>query len=441
MQFGLNSSKIINGIFLLFLLITLSKSWAQEKFPMINSERLELQLKRLSLFGINEEGGNDRVAFSDYDIEAHTYLSNYLKALGLEVSVDAAGNLIALRAGKNPTLKPIAFGSHIDAVPNGGHYDGDVGVMGAIEVLETLIENEIWTEHPLELIIFSNEEGAIFGSRAIAGKIDMATLEGKTASGYTNREGVLRLGGNPDRIMEVKRSTEEVHAFLELHIEQGNILHKNKLDIGVVEGIVGLRWWDVEIRGKTNHAGTTPMNDRQDAMIAAAQFVLSVNEIVTQMEGAQVGTVGRIQAFPGAPNVIPGKVVTSLELRDLDAEKIAQLFKMISEKANQIGEDTQTSFTFIPLDATAAPALTDKRVQEIIRKKATQLGYSHKTLQSGAGHDAQDMAVITPTGMIFVPSVNGISHAPDEYSSPDAIAKGVNVLLLSILSLDTTVFN
>ena len=256
------------------MLIPLSKSWAQEKSLIIDSERLELQLKRLSLFGINEEGGNDRVAFSDYDLEAHTYLSNYLKELGLEVSVDAAGNLIALRAGKNPTLKPIAFGSHIDAVPNGGHYDGNVGVMGAIEVLETLIENQIWTEHPLELIIFSNEEEAIFGSRAIAGIIDAATLEGKTASGYTNREGVLRLGGNPDRIMEVKRSSEEVHAFLELHIEQGNILHKNKLDIGVVEGIVGLKWWDVEIRGKTNHAGTTPMNDRQDAMIAAAQFVL-----------------------------------------------------------------------------------------------------------------------------------------------------------------------
>jgi N-carbamoyl-L-amino-acid hydrolase len=271
---------------------------------------------------MNDKGGNDRVAFSDYDLEARAYLTTYLTELGLDVTVDAAGNLLARKAGKNPDLKPIAFGSHIDAVPNGGHYDGDVGVIGAIEVLETLIENKIETAHPLELIIFSNEEGAIFGSRAIAGKIDLETLEGKTASGYTNGEGILRLGGNPEKVMEVKRSQDELHAFLELHIEQGgNILHKNKIDIGVVEGIVGLKWWDVEITGKTNHAGTTPMSDRQDAMLAAAQFVLAVNEIVTEMEGAQVGTVGRINAFPGAPNVIPGKVVASLELRDLDAEK------------------------------------------------------------------------------------------------------------------------
>jgi N-carbamoyl-L-amino-acid hydrolase len=175
-------------------------------------------------------------------------------------------------------------------------------------------------------------------------------------------------------------------------------------------------------------------------MLAAAQFVLAVNEIVTEMEGAQVGTVGRINAFPGVPNVIPGKVVASLELRDLDAEKIELLFNQISKKALAIGEETNTKFTFIPLDATAAPALTDTRIQEIIRQNADQLGYTHKTMPSGAGHDAQDMAVITPTGMIFVPSVNGISHAPDEYSSPEAIEKGVNVLLLSILSLDTTDF-
>jgi len=441
MNFGLNSFKYLPIILVSFLFIFPLSLWTQETTLKIDSERLELQLKRLSLFGINEAGGNDRVAYSDHDIDARAHLSDYLNGLGLDVSVDAAGNLIARRAGKNPALKPIAFGSHIDAVPNGGHYDGDVGVIGAIEVLETLVENEVWTEHPLELIIFSNEEGAIFGSRAIAGKIDEATLAGKTASGYTNGEGILRLGGNPEKVMGVERSKEDLHAFLELHIEQGNILHKNKLDIGVVEGIVGLKWWDVEITGKTNHAGTTPMNDRQDAMMAAAHFVLAVNDIVTQMEGAQVGTVGRIQAFPGAPNVIPGKVIASLELRDLDAEKITLLFNQISKEAIAIGEATETNFSFIPIDATAAPALTDLRVQEIIRKNAIQLGYTHKTLPSGAGHDAQDMAVITPTGMIFVPSVGGISHAPDEYSSPEAIAKGVNVLLLSILSLDSTDFN
>src|SRR6056300_1384049 len=234
MNFGLNSFKYLPIILVSFLFIFPLSLWTQETTLKIDSERLELQLKRLSLFGINEAGGNDRVAYSDHDIDARAHLSDYLNGLGLDVSVDAAGNLIARRAGKNPALKPIAFGSHIDAVPNGGHYDGDVGVIGAIEVLETLVENEVWTEHPLELIIFSNEEGAIFGSRAIAGKIDKATLAGKTASGYTNGECILRLGGNPEKVMGVERSKEDLHAFLELHIEQGNILHKNKLDIGVV---------------------------------------------------------------------------------------------------------------------------------------------------------------------------------------------------------------
>ena len=239
---------------------------------------------------------------------------------------------------------------------------------------------------------------------------------------------------------EVKRSPEDLHAFLELHIEQGNVLHKNKLDIGVVEGIVGLKWWDVEITGLTNHAGTTPMNDRKDAMIAAAQFVLAVNEIITKTEGAQVGTVGRIEAFPGAPNVIPGKVILSLEIRDLDAAKIILMFKQIEAKAHEIGKSTETSFEFKPIDATAEPALTDIRIQDIIRQNAIDLNYSQKTMPSGAGHDAQDMAVITPTGMIFVPSVNGISHAPQEYSTPEAIAKGANVLLHSILDIDKLEF-
>lgn len=412
-----------------------------QKTPLkVNAERLEMQMQKLSTFGKNSKGGNDRVAFSDYDLAARAYLTDYLNALGLTVEIDAAANLIAKRKGKDPKLPTIAFGSHIDAVPNGGHYDGNVGVMGAIEVVETLIENNIQTQHPLELIIFSNEEGAIFGSRALAGKIDQATLAVQTASGYTNGEGINRLGGNADQVLNIKRKPETLHAFLELHIEQGNRLHQKQIDIGVVEGIVGLKWWDVEITGKTNHAGTTPMEDRKDALIAAAQFVLAVNEIITQTKGAQVGTVGRIKAYPGAPNVIPGKVIASLEIRDLDAEKINSLFQQIKKRSEAIASATQTQFEFKPIDATAAPALTDPRIQEVIRQNAEALNYSHITLPSGAGHDAQDMAVLTPTGMIFVPSVDGISHAPEEYSSPEAIAKGATVLLNCILAIDKMSF-
>ena len=428
--------------FILVLLFLLYPNFisAQENLLKVNAQRLDKQLQKLSTFGMNPAGGNDRVAFSDYDLQARAYLTDYLKALGLSVEVDAAGNLIAKRKGQDQTLPVIAFGSHIDAVPNGGHYDGNVGVMGAIEAVETLIENNIQTQHPLELIIFSNEEGAIFGSRALAGKIDRATLAVQTASGLTNGEGIKRLGGNPEQALHIKRKPENLHAFLELHIEQGNILHQNNLDIGVVEGIVGLKWWEVEITGKTNHAGTTPMNDRQDALIAAAQYVLAVNEIIKGTKGAQVGTVGRIKAEPGAPNVIPGKVVASLEIRDLDANKIDALFQQIKKRTEAIAKATKTQFKFKPIDATAAPALTDLRIQEVIRQNANALNFSHMTLPSGAGHDAQDMAVLTPTGMIFIPSINGISHAPEEYSTPEAIAKGATVLLNSILTIDKMTF-
>ena len=427
-------------LFLSLFFLCLTGINAQKSPLQINAERLEAQLQKLSTFGMNSKGGNDRVAFSDYDLAARAYLTEYLTALGLTVEIDAAANLIAKKKGKDQSLPVIAFGSHIDAVPNGGHYDGNVGVMGAIEVVETLIENNIQTQHPLELIIFSNEEGAIFGSRALAGKIDQATLEVPTASGYTNGAGINRLGGNTAHVLNIKRNPETLHAFLELHIEQGNRLHQKQIDIGVVEGIVGLKWWDVEITGNTNHAGTTPMEDRKDALIAAAQFILAVNEIVSQTQGAQVGTVGRIKAYPGAPNVIPGKVIASLEIRDLDAAKINSLYQQIKKRSEAIAAATQTQFEFKPIDATAAPALTDPRIQEVIRQNADALNYSHITLPSGAGHDAQDMAVLTPTGMIFVPSVNGISHAPEEFSTPEAIAKGATVLLNCILAIDKMSF-
>ena len=425
----------------IFFLFFLNNLFSQEKLIKVNNERLHKNLIKLSEFGINSNRGNDRVAYSDYDISARKYLINYLEKIGTQVNIDYAGNIIALRKGLKKNLKPISFGSHIDAVPNGGHYDGNVGVISSIEILEVFNENKIYTDHPLELIIFSNEEGAIFGSRAIAGKIENKTLDVKTSSGYTIREGLKRIGGNPEKVLELARKKNEVHAFLELHIEQGNILNSSKTDIGVVEGIVGLKWWDVIISGFANHAGTTPMNSRQDAMIAAAKFVLKVNQVVNSIEGSQVGTVGRISAYPGAPNVIPGKVVLSLELRDLSKEKIQLLFKNIKEESNIIATQTNTKFEFKPLDATAEPALTDSRIQKVIDEVSINLGYSTKFMPSGAGHDAQDMAVITPTGMIFIPSIDGISHSPEEYSTPESIIKGANVLLNSVLTIDKIKLN
>ena len=246
------------------------------------------------------------------------------------------------------------------------------------------------------------------------------------------------VGGKSDRIFEVKREMGDIHAFVEMHIEQGNNLYSKSLDIGIVEGIVALKWWNVKIEGFSNHAGTTPMNQRQDAMIAAAKFILIVNETVNSFDGAQVGTVGRISAKPGVPNVIPGIVNLSLELRDLNSEKISMIYNEILKKIKTIEEETKTTFSFSPIDATGDPALMDQRLMNILKEVSSDLGYTNMVLPSGAGHDAQDMALIAPSAMIFVPSVDGISHSPNEFTEFEMIFKGANVLLNSLKKIDKT---
>ncbi len=409
---------------------------AQNSKPLVNEARLEKRILELANYGLQANGETERVAFSDADIEARKWVMNTMVTLELETYIDFAGNIIGLRKGKNTDLKPISFGSHIDRVPNGGNYDGCVGSMAALEVIQTLNENNIQTEHPLEVIIFSNEEGGVMGSRAMSGHLSQKAFSVVNNTGYSMGEGIIRLGGDTTRIAAVKREKGAMAAFLELHIEQGGILEQKGIDIGIVEGIVGLKWWDVEFNGFANHAGTTPMNARQDALLAAAQFIIAVNEITNSFEGSQVGTVGRIEAEPGAPNVIPGKVITSLEIRDLSAEVIEKVFQAIKTKAAEIAKAANVTIEFRPLDTTAAPALTDSAIQQLIKKSAEKLGLSTHKMPSGAGHDAQDIAGIAPTGMIFVPSKGGISHSPKEFTSPTDMANGANVLLQTLLVLD-----
>lgn len=401
---------------------------------------MENTILTLAEFGKMENGETNRVAFSDADLEGRAYIISLMQVSGLEVSVDFAGNIIGKRAGRDRYLKPIGFGSHIDMVPNGGNYDGCVGSLAAIEVIRTMNEAGIQTEHPLEVYIFSNEEGGVMGSRALVGELKEDALAVVNSTGYSMREGINRLGGNATRITEVERPEGSLIAFLELHIEQGGILDREQIDIGVVDGIVGIKWWDVDIKGFANHAGTTPMSMRKDALLAASKFILAVNEVTTSVEGNHVGTVGRISAFPGAPNVIPGEVQLSLEIRDLSSEKIKKLFESIKSRARDIEQEMGTPITFTPIDATSAPALTDRRIQKLITEAAGELSLSTKHMQSGAGHDAQDMARIAPVGMIFVPSKDGISHSPMEYTSPTDMANGANVLLRTILKLDRSWF-
>jgi len=402
----------------------------------INGKRLEQRILKLAEFGKNDQGGVSRVAFSEADIRGRDYLLSLMKEAGLKIRIDEAGNIIGRKEGCNPELPPILFGSHSDSVPQGGIYDGALGVLGAIECVQTLKEKNIATQHPLEVIIFTDEEGGLIGSKALIGTLTEAALEVISHSGKTVKEGIAAVGGSPDMLANAVRKKGDFKAFLELHIEQGKVLESRNIDIGVVQGIVGIRWWEVTVDGFSNHAGTTPMHMRQDALLAAAQLIIAVNRVVTSVEGSQVGTVGRIRAEPGAPNVIPGKVIMSLELRDLQDEKIVRLYKKIKEEARAIEKKTGTRITFSPIEATAVPAPTDALIQKYLMEAAHELGLTSLLMPSGAGHDAQNLARISPTGMIFVPSVGGISHSPKEYTHPEDMENGVNVLLQAILKID-----
>jgi N-carbamoyl-L-amino-acid hydrolase len=269
----------------------------------------------------------------------------------------------------------------------------------------------------------------------VNGQLTPDELQNVSRSGKTIADGISFLGGDPQRLVAARRAKGDIAGYLELHIEQGGNLERQRIDIGVVEGIVGIKQWEVTVTGFANHAGTTPMDQRHDALLAAARFVDAVNRTVTSIPGRQVGTVGRMQAFPGAPNVIPGQVVCTLELRDLDAAKVDSLYASIAAKATRIGGDTGTTFAFRLLHENV-PAPSDPRVRALIADSARELGLTTKVMPSGAGHDAQAMATLAPMGMIFIPSIGGISHAPKEFSRPEDIVNGANVLLATLLRLD-----
>jgi beta-ureidopropionase / N-carbamoyl-L-amino-acid hydrolase len=401
----------------------------------VNGQRLMEHLQGLAQFGKNPQGGVSRVAYTQADLDGRDYAMRLMREAKLDVSIDPAGNIVGSRAGSDPSLAPILIGSHIDSVPEGGNYDGDVGSLGAIEVAQALAENKVTLRHPLEVIIFQNEEGGTVGSQAISTGLSERDLSRLSQSGKSIREGTQFIGGHPGRHAEAKRKPGSIAGYFELHIEQGGTLDKEKIDIGVVEGIVGILHSDVTVEGFANHAGTTPMDERRDALLAAAKVIQAVNRVVTSTPGRQVGTVGKLQVWPGAYNVIPGKVVFGLELRDLKEEKIRSMFENIRKEAQQIAQTGGTTISFSE-PVMSHPALTHPGFQKLIEQTARELGFKTKSMPSGAGHDAQEIAKIGPVGMIFIPSVGGISHSPREFSRARDIENGANVLLHTLLRFD-----
>lgn len=409
----------------------------------VDATALRRRIEELSVFGRPAGGsfadGVSRVSYTDADVQGRAYVMKLMRSAGLVPRIDPAGNIFARREGTEPSLPPILFGSHIDSVPSGGNFDGDLGSLAALGAIEACTAASIRTSHPLEMAIWAHEEGVAFnrglaGSRIVAGDIEPAHLD-QVWNGLRRAEAIRKIGGDPGRIMEARRAKGSHHCYLELHIEQGGNLDRSQVPIGVVEGIVSIERHEAEIAGFANHAGTTPMDQRQDAMIAAAQLALTVREVVTATPGAQVGTVGQIAIEPNAPNVVPGIAHLVIELRDLSTAKLEDLSAKIRARAGEIARTTKTRIDIRRVSRNL-PATASADVQSAIERASTLLRLPATRMPSGAGHDAQSMAALGPMGMIFVPSIAGISHSPKELTSWEDCANGANVLLQAILEMD-----
>lgn len=400
----------------------------------VNGERLNAALTAFNTIGRTSSGIN-RVAYSEADLAGRTFTLDLMRQAGLTPRIDVAGNIYARVPGSVATLPPILIGSHIDSVTDGGNYDGPVGSFGAIEVARSIREQKVQVRHPVEVVVWQNEEGGTIGSKLAIGALTDADLDKVARSGRTIREGITLVGGDPTRLGAAVRKKGDIACYIELHIEQGGLLEKASLQIGVVEGIVGLRWIEVTVTGAANHAGATPMDQRHDAVLAAAKFTVAINDAIRIEPGRQVATVGRLVATPNTTNVIAGQVVLTIDLRDLDAGKLTRFQSTFERLGREIGTATETAFAFRKV-VDSEPALADTRVAGWVESSAAALGLSRQRMPSGAGHDAQEMARIAPMGMIFIPSIGGVSHSPKEFSRPEDIAHGADVLLNAVIAAD-----
>lgn len=411
----------------------------------VDGARLRRRLEHLSTFGRPVGGdfasGVSRVAYSDADIAARRWLIDEVTAAGGSARLDAAGNVFVRATTADvarPDAPPILFGSHIDSVPSGGNFDGDLGTLAALGVLQAVRGSGRRTPRPLEMVLWAHEESTAFGkgtacSRIVAGDLKAGDLD-QEWNGVRRRDALARIGGDPARIETAVRSRGAWHAYLELHIEQGGTLDRGKVPIGIVEGIVAIHRYDVVVEGFANHAGATEMDRRQDALVAASQLVLAVRELATARPGRQVGTVGFLEVQPNSPNVIPGRVRLSVEFRDLSTAVLDDLGTALRQRADEIARTTRTGIAFT-LATTNPPALAAAGVKAAIRDASAAQGLETRAMPSGAGHDAQMIAALCPMGMIFVPSIDGISHSPRERTSWEDCTRGAQVLLDAVLAL------
>ncbi|MES2178262.1 MAG: Zn-dependent hydrolase [Gemmatimonadota bacterium] len=402
---------------------------------VVDGARLNGWLSAFDAIG-RTSGGVNRVAYSDADRAGRAFALDAMRQSGLNPRIDAAGNIYGRVEGSDRGLAPILIGSHVDSVTDGGNYDGPVGSFSAIEVARSLREQQVRLRHSVDVVVWQNEEGGTIGSKLAIGALTSEDLDKVARSGKTIREGIGIAGGDVGKLQSAELKRGDISCYLELHIEQGGFLDRDGRQIGIVEGIVGLRWFEITITGFANHAGTTPMDRRQDAMLAAAKFTVAVNDAIRGEPGRQVATVGRVIPSPNTTNVIPGQVVMTVDLRDLDRTKLARFSERFESLARDIGTATGTTFAFKRL-VDSEPALCDTRIMRWIESSVSSLALTSQRMPSGAGHDAQEIAHVAPIGMIFVPSVGGISHSPKEFTRPQDVVNGANVLLNTVIAADS----
>lgn len=400
----------------------------------VNGDRLNRTIAQLAECGKLPGGGVSRLAFTSVDLLARQLVQSWMVDAGMTVRIDAAGNIIGTYAGREGA-GAISTGSHIDTVPVAGRYDGVLGVLAGIEVVRVLKENAIRLAHPVEVIVFTDEECSVIGCKAMAGNVVNEPEYYRHNDGTPIQTCLERIGGDWSKLATAQRDRSEIVAFVELHVEQGGVLESTGAQIGVVKGIVGQYRFAVTVTGCPNHAGTTPMHLRKDALVAASQVVLAVNQLANQTPGEQVATVGFFNVLPNAVNIVPGRVELKIDLRDLSQTHLDYLVEQMRQQFAQIAASTQTEIVMTQA-LQVLPTLAEPKIQAAIASVCQQLGLSYSHLPSRAGHDAQEIGRFTDMGMIFVPSYAGVSHAEDEYTSPEQCTQGANVLLQTFLQLD-----
>ncbi|MGA9911165.1 MAG: Zn-dependent hydrolase [Paraburkholderia sp.] len=412
--------------------------------PPLNAERLWSRVEALSRMTLPDVPWTRR-AFSPLFEEARVWLRQEFEAAGLTVRQDAGGNLIGSRPGREPGLKPIVTGSHCDTVVGGGRFDGIIGVLAAIEVAHAMQESGVELAHPFEVIDFLSEEPSDYGiscvgSRALSGQLHADMLSARNAKGESLAEGIRRIGGDPAALEVPLRVAGDTAAFVELHIEQGPVLETRKLPIGVVTNIVGIRRALITVNGQPDHAGTTPMDIRRDALVGAARIIDEAHQRASELSGNPhyvVATIGRIAMTPNVPNAVPGKVELMLEVRS-DNQQMLDSFPeaVMTTVENDLRELRLTAE--LATVSRAQPTDCSPLVMQAVETAAGSLGYASMRLPSGAGHDAVYLAPTGPIGMIFIPCLNGRSHCPEEWIEPSNLLDGTRVLYQSVLNLDET---